>query len=46
MFGQSAKAIVPNVTWKPLVLPPYDAPYESQEAGIDCMWEFTIEDKP
>ena len=45
MFGQSAKAIVPNVTWKPLVLPPYDAPYERQEPGYDCMWEFTIEDK-
>ncbi|MFA5055647.1 MAG: DUF6125 family protein [Dehalococcoidia bacterium] len=45
MFGQSAKAIVPNVKWKPLVLPPYDEPYERQEKDIDCMWEFTIDDR-
>lgn len=44
MFGQSAKAIVPNVKWRPLVIPPYDAPYENQEHGYDCIWEFTVED--
>jgi len=44
MFGQSAKAIVPNVKWRPLVIPPYDAPYEKQEPGYDCIWEFRIED--
>ena len=44
MFGQSAKAIVPNVKWRPLVIPPYDAPYEKQESGYDCIWEFRIED--
>ena len=42
MFGQSAKAIIPEVKWRPLILPPYDAPYEEQEPGVDCMWEFTI----
>jgi hypothetical protein len=44
MFGQSAKAIVPNVKWRPLVIPPYDAPYDRQEPGYDCIWEFSIED--
>ena len=43
MFGQSAKAIMPDVKWRPLILPPYDAPYEEQEPGVDCMWEFTVE---
>lgn len=42
MFGQSAKAINPDVKCRPLVLPPYDAPYERQEPGVDCMWEFTL----
>ncbi|MCX5999280.1 MAG: DUF6125 family protein [Chloroflexi bacterium] len=42
-FGRTGKAIIPDVKCRPLVLPPYDAPYERQELGVDCMWEYSLD---
>jgi hypothetical protein len=46
MFGMTGKAVIPNVKCRPLVIPPYDAPYTKKDEGIDCMWEYTIEPEP
>lgn len=43
MFGITGKAVIPGVKCRPLVIPPYDAPYERREPGVDCMWEYTLE---
>jgi hypothetical protein len=43
MFGMTGKAVIPNVKCRPLVIPPYDAPYAKKVEGVDCMWEYTIE---
>jgi hypothetical protein len=43
MFGMTGKAVIPNVKCRPLVIPPYDAPYTKKVKGVDCMWEYTIE---
>ena len=43
MFGMTGKAVIPNVKCRPLVIPPYDAPYTKKMEGVDCMWEYTIE---
>ncbi len=43
MFGMTGKAVIPNVKCRPLVIPPYDAPYTKKVEGVDCMWEYTIE---
>ena len=43
MFGMTGKAVIPNVKCRPLVIPPYDAPYAKRVEGVDCMWEYTIE---
>lgn len=43
MFGMTGKAVIPNVKCRPLVIPPYDAPYGKKVKGVDCMWEYTIE---
>jgi hypothetical protein len=43
MFGMTGKAVIPNVKCRPLVIPPYDAPYTRKVEGYDCIWEYTIE---
>ena len=43
MFGMTGKAVIPNVKCRPLVIPPYDAPYNKKVEGVDCMWEYTLE---
>ena len=43
MFGITGKAVIPNVKCRPLVSPPYDAPYDKKVEGVDCMWEYTLE---
>jgi hypothetical protein len=44
MFGITGTAIIPEVKCRPLVIPPYDAPYETKpEPGVACVWEYSIE---
>ncbi|MBL7119423.1 MAG: hypothetical protein ISS53_01915 [Dehalococcoidia bacterium] len=44
MFGITGTAVVPNVKCRPLVIPPYDAPYETKpEPGVVCVWEYSLE---
>ena len=45
MFGITGKSVIPNVKCRPLVIPPYDAPYTRKEEGYDCIWEYSLETK-
>lgn len=43
MFGITGTAVIPGVKCRPLVIPPYDAPYEDRVEGYDCIWEYSLE---
>jgi len=44
MFGITGSGVIPGVKCRPLVIPPYDAPYDTKpDLGIACVWEYSIE---
>ena len=43
MFGIAGTSINPKVKCQPLIIPPYDAPYDTQPDGCDCVWEYSLE---
>jgi hypothetical protein len=42
-FGLTGTSVIPGVKCRPLVIPPYDAPYTRREEGYDCIWEYSLE---
>lgn len=42
-FGITGTSVIPEVKCRPLVIPPYDAPYTRKEEGYDCIWEYSLE---
>ena len=43
MFGITGTSINPKVKCRPLIIPPYDAPYDTQPESCDCVWEYSLE---
>ena len=42
-FGLTGTSVIPSAKCRPLVIPPYDAPYTRKEEGYDCIWEYSLE---
>jgi hypothetical protein len=42
-FGITGTSLIPEVKCRPLVIPPYDAPFTRKEKGYDCIWEYSLD---